>query len=77
MNSKAIGLSKKGDGWQQPYLVQSQSSFGESQALSAHPPIGCKVKKESEAFSDEFSACLLTASEPVLRQHSLAPPRFP
>jgi hypothetical protein len=40
-------------------------------------PIGCKVKRESEAFSDDFSACLLIASQPVLRQHSIAPPRFP
>jgi hypothetical protein len=40
------------------------------------PPIGCNVKRESRAFLDEFSACLVAGGEPAPRQRSLAPLRF-
>src|SRR6266545_3280747 len=42
----------------------------------ARPPIGCNVKRESEAVLDEFSACLIAGGETAPRQRPLAPLRF-
>jgi hypothetical protein len=39
-------------------------------------PIGCNVKKESGAFSDEFSAGLVAGSKPPAWQRLMAPQRL-
>jgi hypothetical protein len=45
-------------------------------AHGRRPPIGCNVKRESGAFSDEFSTRLVAGGEPLARQRLMAPLRL-
>jgi hypothetical protein len=62
--------------WPTRWLGQHDQVMPSRVLQSSAPPIGCNVKRESEAFLDEFSACLIAGGETAPRQPPLAPLRF-